>query len=164
MRSYRPETLEEAYSITREYSNAQYRQKLETKPKNERTENRRMPQTQYTPSPQPQNTQQKFNAQNFQNTQQKFKPQNAQNTVPNGSGKFRNVRPNLDDDVSMRTAKSRIEVNNHDSCAVHCTCTREQEPDTTQQRDNSTLDTDDDEYFVDDELNFLVEEPIDEET
>ena len=35
VRSYRPETLEAAYSITQEYSNAVYRQKLDKKPNKE---------------------------------------------------------------------------------------------------------------------------------
>lgn len=148
VRSYRPETLEEAYSITREYSNAAYRQKFDRKPH----ERPLHPQGK-RPSQQAQPLTMPSNPQNFHN-------KHSNPNKSNSSGKFRNPKAALDDDVSMRTAKSRTEINNHDNALdeYQHSNSREKEHDTPPQLDSSVLDSDDDEYFVD-ELNFLVEEP-----
>lgn len=155
VRSYRPESLEEAYEITVQYSNAAYRQKLNKKPTQDRqwhADKRTQSQPQGQVPSSLQNPQAKFNTQQSQNLNNKF----------NGSGRFRNQKNNLDDDVSMRTAKSKIEVNNHNSCATQNECgnSREKEYDTPHQPDDSVLESDDDEYLVDDELNFLEEETL----
>lgn len=165
VRSYRPKTLEEAHEITTQHSNASFRQKLENR--------------QGTGNPKIQNFNQKaFNQNrtdnpNFQQTGHQNKPQFSPNRSDNqknnqysdhnksNSGKFRYQKPIRDDDVSMKTAKSRMEVNNHDDeeeCEHRNSNAKESETQTPcKQPDDSVLESDDDEYFVD-ELNFHVGE------
>lgn len=140
VRSYRPKTLEEAHDITMQHLNATFRQKME---------NRQFPSLPKLPETKPQNN----------TSHPKFNQQNSHNKF-NGSGKFRNNKQNHDDDVSMRTAKSRLDqVNQHE--AKHKQNEEEYDPpshsdESVMKPDDSTLDSDDDSYFVDDELNFQV--------
>lgn len=138
VRSYRPKSLEEAHDISMQHSNASFRQRLEKGPAiTKNFENKNI------------NTPEKT----------KFNYSHTAQSKPSGSGKFKNQKNNLDDDVSMRTAKSRMEVNNHDdSWEADCKCSnlREREYETAQQPDDSVLEPDDDEYFCEDELNFQV--------
>ena len=62
----------------------------------------------------------------------------------------------------MKTAKSRAEVNNHDNSTEHCQCSssRSVEPETEIAQNDTMLDSDDDDYFVNDELNFHVDGAI----
>lgn len=126
IRSYRPQSLEDAYSITIQYSNAAYRQKLDRKPIPER-KNFNTPMHKSTA---PTN--------NYQ------KPQPVDKS--SGSAKFKNFKQNLDEDVSMRTARSRNEINNH---------TTEKSNEIKEEPDTSLLDSEDDELLVD-ELNFQM--------
>lgn len=135
VRSYRPKSLEEAHDTAVQHSNASFRQKLEKgtlhNPPNKTFENR--------------NTIEKS----------KFNPPQTSSNKFNGSGKFRNHKPSLDDDVSMRTAKSRMEVNNHENSSdCKCSGSCEREFETHKQPDDSMLDSDDDECFVSEEINF----------
>lgn len=158
VRSYRPQSLEEAYTITMQYSNAAYRQKFDR------------PTTSGT-YPQPEN---KFKTQKFnqngtrQNTANQL-PTNSNKPFPptqvapnnrsysdkfrsqNNSGKFKQNQKGLDEDASMRSHVSKMQINAHEENI-------EPEPDTSSQLDDSTLESDDDDYFVDDEINFHVEE------
>lgn len=140
VRSYRPKTLEEAHDITMQHLNATFRQKME---------NRQFPSLPKLPETKPQNN----------TSHPKFNQQNSHDKF-NGSGKFRNNKQNHDDDVSMRTAKSRLDqVNQHE--AKHKQNEEEYDPpshsdEVVMKPDDSTLDSDDDSYFVDDELNFQV--------
>lgn len=135
VRSYRPKTLEEAQDISIQHSNAAFRQRMDKGPsagKYPEIKNNQMEKTKFNP---------------------------PYTNKPSGSGKFRNSKPNADDDVSMRTAKSRTEVNNHnDDPETECRCTKanEREHDTRGQLNDAILDSDDDDVLVDDELNFLV--------
>ena len=64
-----------------------------------------------------------------------------------GSDKFKIQKP-FDEDVSMRTYQSKIQVHNHE--------TQELESDTQIPTNTSLLESDDDDYFEGDELNFLL--------
>lgn len=152
VRSCSPKTLEDAFTVTTEYANAAYRQKLNRRSANDRqnpSSNMRSPHGS-------KNHARPSNSNNLASNgnRQPNPNQNNNNNFykPAGSGKFKSPRAVADDDVSMRTAKSRTDVNNHQQ-------DDDIEPD-THQLDNSTLDSEDDEYFIDDELNFQVEEEI----
>lgn len=134
VRSCGPKTLEEAYNTTMQFSNAAFRTKLnENKSTKPQMPNRN--QNHYQPGPSKQ-----FN-----------KP--ASGNFKQGSGKFKNFKnPQVDDDVSMRTAKPRADINNHEGKHENI------EHDTAREPDDSVIESDDDDYFVDDELNFLVGE------
>ncbi|XP_053686416.1 uncharacterized protein LOC128735958 [Sabethes cyaneus] len=160
VRSYRPKSLEEAYTITTQYANAAYRQKFNKRPPsdhinknvrqtNSNFNNPNVPLVNISKPPT-----------NFNNNSNQFiaKPStsnfNNPHTKSYGSGKFKTRATPPDDDVSMRTARSHTEVNNHETERKNC----EDEFDTSQQQDENVLNSDDDDYFVDEELNFHVEE------
>lgn len=159
VRSYRPESLEEAYSITTQYANAAYRQKLNKKSAydnaasnikqansntNNNNSNPRHSKSPYT-----------FNNNiNKTNAIPSTSNSSPHNPKTHGSAKFKTRAAPLDDDVSMRTARSRTEFNNNETEREPSNI----EPDTLQQLDDSILDSDDDDYFVDDELNFQMGE------
>lgn len=142
VRSYKPQSLEEAYAITTQYSNAAYRQKLNKRPTTDKQNfSNSKPSNSYN-----NNSSIKSNHSNSNNNG------NTLNTKTYGSGKFKTPRgPPMDDDVSMRTARSRTDVNNHES-KTEC----KEEFDTPHQLEDSTIESEDDEYFIDDELNFHV--------
>lgn len=137
VRSCRPETLEHAYEITQQYSNAAYRHKLDRKTNNP------------TPFARQQNGE-----------QGKAKPNNSNANARYGdrtpSGKFKN-RLQTDDDVSMKTHVSRMQVNNHAQKESEFEADSDNEPEYNSQKEsveNSRLDSDDDEYLISDEINF----------
>lgn len=141
VRSYKPQTLEEAHDVSMQHSNAAYRQKIE---------NRQSAPTNRTPEHKYGN--------NFEKTH--FNPP-FQSRKSNGSGKFKSHKPSLDDDVSMRTAKSKMEVNNQNSSSepkCQCSSLHEQEHETSRPHNESMLESDDDDYFEGDELNFLMDD------
>lgn len=140
VRSYRPESLEEAYNITLQYSNAAYRQKLDRQP-NAQMANSSKSKFNHT------NDQQFVNKQQPPFSHKQFTPSNSGQPKPS-SGKFRNTAPAYDDDVSMRTHRSKMQVNNNE--------TYETESDTPTTENELLLDSDDDEYFEGDELNFQL--------
>ncbi|XP_055523763.1 putative uncharacterized protein DDB_G0289963 [Wyeomyia smithii] len=149
VRSYRPESLEEAYAITTQYANAAYRRTLNKKPTIDNMDKQSF-----------HNRQAKQNNYNNNGNSLNAKPANSNSNNPNhsktyGSGKFKTRSSPSDDDVSMRTAKSRVEVNNHDN-KTERESKLEEKPDTSNQLEESVLESDDDDYFVDDELNFQV--------
>jgi hypothetical protein len=149
VRSYKPQSLEEAYAITTQYSNVAYRQKLNKRPT---TDKQNFSNTK--PSSNYNNNSNSFTKPNYTNNNNSSNNNhgNTFNAKPNGSGKFKTPRgPPVDDDVSMKTAKPRADVNNHES-KTEC----KEESDTPHQLDDSTIESEDDEYFVDDELNFHV--------
>lgn len=137
VRSCRPETLEHAYEITQQYSNAAYRHKLDRKTNN--------------PTPfakQQTGERDKIKTNNFN--------ANARPADRTPSGKFKN-RPQLDEDVSMRTHISKMQVNNHaqKEKELEADSDRESDYDSLKEKaENSRLDSDDDEYLISDEINF----------
>lgn len=145
VRSYRPESLEEAYHITMQYSNAAYRQKLEQKP-----------------SVQPQHFSKRtsnYNAQSHSSKPNHNNTNSNQSQNQSGSGYFKNhsAKQPTDGDVSMRTARSKMQLNAHINGKRNDAKEHEldeQESD-TQPVDDSALDSDDDEFFLGEELNFL---------
>ncbi|XP_055630413.1 uncharacterized protein LOC129771106 isoform X1 [Toxorhynchites rutilus septentrionalis] len=163
VRSYRPQSLEDAYSITMQYSNAAYRQRLNKQTIDQKTTKA----NNFKPSDST-NKNSNLNLNPFNQKPNNFNNGGSSNTKPsypiaksNGSGRFKNREPLPDDDVSMRTAKSRTEVNNHETGqrqkrddGKNCG----DEHDTSQQLEESILNSEDDDYFVDEELNFHVVE------
>lgn len=138
VRSYRPTSLEEAHDITMQHSNATYRQKLE---------NRQGPSTYKMPEQKPHNSAPApKNNNNFRNSQ----------PTKQGSDRFKFKKPAehavihsaADDDISMRTYQSKMQVHNHEA--------RESQPDTPLPVNDSIIESDDDDYFEGDELNFQV--------
>lgn len=129
VRSYRPESLEEAYNITLQYSNASYRQKLDRQPDNPIANTSKWDS----------NKQQTFNKQHKPNNQYK-----------STSGKFKDTRQPPDDDVTMKTHQSRMLVNSHEGQEPKIENQLE-----TEKEKSSQLDSEDDDLF-DDELNFQV--------
>lgn len=138
VRSHKPESLEEAYTYATQYSNAAYRQKLEKnnfktieqpmkKPSNF-AEGKWKPNQQTNPM----TTQNKFEG---------IKPKTP-------SGKFKAPIPN--EDVSMRTYRSKAQINNHEEKIEE-----EDQPPVFPTIDS--MDSDEDEYFIADEINFQVE-------
>lgn len=134
VRSCRPETLEDAYNITMQFTNAAYRTKL-----NENQFTRVQARTPAQP-----------NARNNipGTSKQNINPPSA--NFRQGSGKFKNSRNNNDEDVSMRTHMSRMQVNNHEG----------KEPENFEQLEppaepNDLMDSEDDEVLGD-ELNFQL--------
>lgn len=125
VRSYKPQSLEEAHDVSIQHSNAAFRQKID---------NRQVP-----------STSKNHESRNYFE-KSKFEPKPNQS---NKSDKFRAQRK-LDEDVSMRTYQSKMQVHNHEA--------QEKEPRIEQppEGDNSLLDSEDDEYFEGDELNFLL--------
>lgn len=138
VRSYKPECLEEAYNITLQYSNAAYRQKLDRQP-NAQTASSNKPKFNQT------NDQQIANKQQPPFGHKQFTQNNSGHPKPSSS-KFRNTTPTHDDDVTMRTHHSRMQVNNNEA--------HEPESDTPTTEVELRLDSEDDEYFEGDELNF----------
>lgn len=131
VRSYRPKTLEEAHDITTQHSNATYRQKMENK---QGSMSYRVPDQKSSYNAQPQKNN------HFNN------PKTNQNNKP-GSDKFR-VQKVVDDDVSMKTYQSKMQVHNHE------THEHDAEHETPTPVNSSLLESDDDEFFEGDELNF----------
>lgn len=130
VRSCRPESLEHAYEITMQYSNAAYRHKMDRR-------------TQLAPQTKHQSGQQTYN---------KPGPSNHSNSNKPPSGKFRS-KNNIDDDVSMRTHRSNMGINNH-SQRKEIISDEEEEDDAKNKTRNDELDSDDDEYFKGEEINF----------
>lgn len=143
VRSYRPKSLEEAHDITVQHSNAAFRQKMENR---------------HTPSSSgPSNTNQKY-----QNKMETARPQNNNNNNNNhhaghqkpNSGKFKQ-RSQLDEDVSMRTHLSKMQINNHTQKKTEVAEESEEERETPREKeDNAGLDSEDDDYFNEEEINF----------
>lgn len=142
VRSYRPQSLEDAYAITMQYSNAAFRQKLNrqtmdvknTKPNTFKNDNKHVQQYERKPTP-PQN------------------PPNHNKNTQNFSERVKFQKQINDGDVSMRTAQSRQQINNNQTTDEEL----KQEP-LENKVDTSILQSDDDEYFIDDELNFQIVE------
>lgn len=135
VRSCRPESLEHAYEITQQYSNAAYRHKLDRKSGN------------MTPVARQQNAE-----------QNKIKPGTSNPNPRYGdrlpSGKFK-TQPQLDGDVSMRTHVSKMQVNSHSQKGNDPDPHDELEYDVPHEmNENARLDSDDDEFLVSDEINF----------
>lgn len=132
VRSRAPESLEHAYEITIQYSNAAYRHKLEKRVN--------------TPAGFP-----KFD---------KDRPQHSKTTMGQSgsrpqSGKFRNNKQ-IEGDASMRTHISKMQVNNNTQKTEESP--HEVDSDLEDDRtmpNNAKLDSEDDEYFCE-ELNFQV--------
>lgn len=138
VRSCRPETLEHAYEITQQYSNAAYRHKLDRKVNNP------------TPSFPKQLTgeQSKIKPNNFNN--------NSRYSDRTPSGKFKN-KVQTDDDASMRTHVSKMQVNNHTQQGKETVPDTEYEPEydpPNETTENPRLESDDDDYLFSDEINF----------
>ncbi|XP_058448975.1 uncharacterized protein LOC131428932 [Malaya genurostris] len=140
VRSCRPETLEHAFEITQQYSNAAYRFRLDKKAHN----------------PTPYSTQQNSG-------QNKYTKLNAGNSNPRQhdktpSGKFKNRSQN-DEDISMRTHVSKMHINNHGQKQIDTELDSddelEQECHNKNTRD-TTLDSEDDEYLISEEINFQL--------
>lgn len=132
VRSRGPDTLEHAFEITQQYSNAAYRHKLDKKTSNP---------TPYT---------------KHQNGEpSKYKPSapgsgSRYGNANTPSGKFKN-KVQTGDDASMRTQASKMSINNH--------AQREKESESESEGENQTLtgatdklESEDDEYF--NEINF----------
>lgn len=139
VRSYRPKTLEEAYEITIQHSNASFRQKLENR----------------------QNTPTNSLNSKFQNG----KKENQNNSYPqlgNHKNSTKYKKPNnYDEDVSMKTHHSKMQINNHEgknSKEIE-NSEDESEDDSGPQNKTSAIDSNDDDYFVGDEINFQLVGP-----
>lgn len=148
VRSYRPDTLEEAYNITMQYSNAAYRQKLDRKSNHEydfQKDKRLNPKQMQQSKP-------AYGANQNATAPNQNKTFNNQNLNQSGNFKPRPQKQLIDEDVSMRTARSKTQINTH---VVGNDKTDEPELDTAPSDDKSVLESDDDEYFVGEELNFL---------
>lgn len=141
VRSYRPQSLEDAYSTTMQYSNAAYRQKL-----NKQTFDLRPTKSNpFTPAKYSNYLDKKATPPQNQTPPRPQPSKNPQNT----SGKWRVARQTEDDgDVSMRTVQSRQQINNNQT--LH----DKRETSTTDDTDHALLESDEDDYFLDDELNF----------
>lgn len=139
VRSYRPESLEEAYNITMQYSNAAYRQKMEQKP----------------------NTPQHFSKRPSGYPNQYNKPQSNNpnsNQASSHSGQFKNhtSKQLIDNDVSMRTSRSKMQINAHTNGKSDDSKPESDEPEfDTPPVVDTTLESDEDDYFIGEELNFL---------
>ena len=131
VRSHRPETLDEALSITMQYSNASYRQKLDRQVIKKEYHDKQIA----GPS------------KNHQNSANQYS--NNQKTM---SVKFKS-----DGDVSMRTARSHNQMHNHEGEKTEAT---DDEFETIPQRNETLLESDDDEFFVGEEINFQVAQRI----
>lgn len=158
VRSYRPDTVEEAYNITMQYSNAAYRQKLDRKSNTDYDlqKDKRSNQKQYQ--------QPKINNNTNPNTSSPFNKSFNQNSNQSGNFKNRNQKQLIDEDVSMRTARSKTQVNTHVSKTANEEENDEPEYDATSHPDNSALESDDDAFFVGEELNFLLARRSERET
>lgn len=144
VRSYRPKSLEEAHDITVQHSNASHRQKMETR--------------QVSSSSSGFNTNTKYQNRNenpkIQNTNN-HNTQNPNQQKPN-SGKFRKFN-NHDEDVSMKSHISKMQVNNHEIKHSKHLDEHDEEPDAVENEANtSKIESDDDDYFVGDEINFQI--------
>lgn len=135
VRSHKPTSLEEAYNYALQYSNAAYRQKLEKKNRDPQPFNLQKPiqpppAKHYTPP-----------TKQFGNKSERFK------TTDNVKAQIAN------DDVSMRTYRSKGQINNHEDGGNE------------EHKDESyaELDSDDNDYFVSGELNFQMEESPEKE-
>lgn len=140
VRSYRPETLEEAYNITMQYSNAAYRQKLEQKPN--------IPQQHF--SKRPSGNPNQYNKPQFNNSNN--------NQASSQSGQFKNhaSKQLIDNDVSMRTSRSKMQINTHVNGKSDDSKHEPDEPEfDTPPVVDTTLESDEDDYFIGEELNFL---------
>lgn len=135
VRSYRPKSLEEANEITIAHSNASFRQKME----NRQTSSSSSGANVHTKS---QNKNETTRNQNFNNAGQ-------QKTY---SGKFKR---NNDEDVSMKTHISKMQINNNESKREKHDVESREEPE-EQQNISHELESDEDEYFVGDEINFQI--------
>lgn len=137
VRSHRPDSLEEAYNITLQYSNAAYRQKLDKQPSGQMPSSSKWNPNNVTP-PAKQGT---FN-------------HDPRNNAKNQSGKFKH-RPVMDEDASMRTHISKMQVNNHSHRANELKEESDEEEEIQNEVvENSRMDSEDDDFFVGDEINF----------
>lgn len=134
IRSHRPNSLEDAYSITMQYTNAAYRQKLNKK------------QPVITMDKRKQHTQMQQQPHNNNPTS------NPNSNKPGYSGKFRNYKTPNNEDASMRSHISRMQTNNHETSYG------------SRKPDDTKLDSDDDELCVDDEINFHIAQEKNGET
>lgn len=140
VRSCRPDSLEHAYEVTQQYSNAAYRHKLDRKTNN------------MTPSYSKQ--------QNDEHN--KFKPNtsnsNTRYSERTPSGKYKN-KSQSNDDVSMKTHVTKMQVNNNTQKKkeVEYNSDREHEHETIEIAGaDSRLDSEDDDYLMCDEINFQM--------
>lgn len=124
IRSHKPKSLEEAFSYATQYSNASHRQKIYQKP----NDFRKYPLPDKNSQPQP------STSKNFNSSSGKFRQKPA-------SGNFKSARTN-DGDVSMRTQRSNTNFQ------------IPEEAEKTNENQQTLMDSDDDGYFVSDELNF----------
>lgn len=139
VRSYKPSTLEDAHEITIQHSNASLRQKME---------NRQSYPNHPISKPNPK----------FQYNKKENPIPHPQPTIPKpNSGRFR--KPNTqEDDVSMKTHVSRMQLNNHEGENSKKIVDPESDDD-HHEDDTSKIDSDDDDYFVGDEINFQLVGP-----
>lgn len=140
VRSHEPESLEHAYNITMQYNNFMFRKRLEHNSdfdkKNIAHNNGHKPQRNIYKT----NTPQGHSKPNNVIYQQHNKVQHDTPMQPSTSGKFRtNKQP--DGDASMRTARSRNQVNSHEVVRQEFA-----------ERDDTALNSEDDDLFG--EINF----------
>lgn len=156
VRSYRPETLESAYTITLQYANAAYRQKMDR--------------THYPPdNVKPKQPYQKPNSTQFNNNtpaNNNYNKPHYSNHNQSGNFKFSSNKLPTDGDVSMRTARSKTQINTHEGerSENNIRYTDREELDTSPDINNDLLQSEDDQYFVGDELNFLQGSTQEKET
>lgn len=129
VRSCRPDSLEHAYEITMQYSNAAYRHRMDRR-------TQLASQTKHSGQP----------------TYSKPGPSNHPNPNRPPSGKFIN-KNNIDEDVSMRSHRSNRAINNH-SQNKEVNLDEEEEDDAKNKTHDDELDSEDDDYFKGDEINF----------
>lgn len=140
VRSYRPQSLEDAYSITMQYSNAAYRQRLNKQTTDQKTTKTNNFRNEHAPT--------KNYFEKKPNTPQN---QTTSNQNPkNSSERWKAAKQTNDGDVSMRTVQSKQQINTNQ------TSKEEEQNVKNNDADSSLLDSDEDDCFVDDELNFLV--------
>lgn len=136
VRSYRPKSLEEAHEITIAHSNASFRQKIENR--------------QASSSSSGANVHPKF-----QNKYENTRNQNSNNSQNSGPQKANSGRykRNNDEDVSMKTHISKMQINNNEGKRDKYS---EESDEEENQNDTCKLESDEDEYFVGDEINFQI--------
>lgn len=140
VRSYRPETLEDAYNITMQFSNAAFRKKLDE------TNAFRQPPKSFTKPYQ--------NTDDNVGTSKHFGKNNypASGNQKHSSARFKNFRNPHDDDVSMKTHNSKMQINTHESKEL---ATKDDTEEAKEEPDTSQLDSEDDDFFCD-EINFQL--------
>ena len=138
VRSYRPETLEDAYNITMQFSNAAFRRKMD-----ETSVVRQQPR-QFIKSNPITNTDAIASTSKNNNYNKYNHPHSGQQNQ--NSGKFKNYKNSNDEDVSMKTHYSKMQLNTHEDEIKQAEVIAEP-PDSVQ------LDSEDDDFF-NDEINF----------